>query len=57
LVVVLLHLGYQHADDGEDDAVEADGLADRPAAAEELGFGFRGDDANVGALLVFRAVE
>ena len=57
VVVARLHLGGEYADDGEEDAVEADGLAQRIAAAEELRFGFRPDDANVGSLLVFGAVE
>ena len=39
------------------DAVEANGLTDGPGAGEELGLGFRAEDADVGALIVFRAVE
>ena len=55
--VALLHLGAQHADDGEEHAVEADGFAHRPAAGEELGLGLGADDADMGALLLLCAVE
>ncbi len=53
----LLHLGSEDADDGKQHTVEADGLADRPGAGEELGLGLGADDANVSALLFFFAVE
>ena len=51
------HLGLEDADDGEHDAVEANGLTDGPAAGEELGLGFGAEDADVGALLVLGAIE
>ena len=57
VLFALLHLGREHADDGEQHAVQANGLAHRPCAGEELGLGLRPDDADVGALLVFGAVE
>jgi hypothetical protein len=57
VVIGLLHLGEEDADDGERLAVEADVFAERPAAGEELGLGLRTDDADVGALLVLRAIE
>jgi hypothetical protein len=36
VVVGFLHFGLEDADDGEDDAVEADGFADRPAPEKSL---------------------
>jgi hypothetical protein len=51
VVVALLHFRFEDADDGESDAVEADALAERIAAAEELGLGFRADDGDMGAIL------
>ena len=53
----LLHFGREDADDGEEYAVEANALAHRPCAGEELGLRFRTDHADMGALLVFGAVE
>ena len=57
IVFAFDHFGAQDADDGEHDAVETDALADGIAAGEELGFGIGADDADVGALLLFEAVE
>ena len=57
VVVALLHLGFHHADHGEGFAIQADRLAQSPAAGEELDFVFRSDDADVGALLVLGAIE
>ena len=50
-------LGREDADDGEEDAVDADGFSEGVAAGEELGFGIAADDADVGALLLFLPVE
>ena len=52
-----LHLGLQNSDNGEENAIEADGFADRPLAGEELGLGLGGNDTDVGALLILGAVE
>ena len=54
VVVALLHLGLEDADDLEADAVDADGLAEREDAGEELGLGFGADDGDVGARLDVR---
>ena len=57
VVVAFLHLGTEHADNGEHHTVEADRLSQSPAAGVELGLGLRADDADVGALQVFGAIE
>ena len=57
VVFTLLHLGEEHADDGEGLSVEADVFAQRPAAGEEPGLGLGADDADMGALIVLSAVE
>src|ERR1017187_10077028 len=57
VVIGLLHLGVEDADNGEGLAVEADVFAQRPTPGEELGLGLRTDDADMGALLVLRAIE
>src|ERR1039458_3980 len=57
VVVALLHLGAQHANHGKDNAIEANSLADGPAAGEQLCLGLRPDYADVGPLLILGAIE
>jgi hypothetical protein len=57
VVIALFHFGVEHADNGKKDAIQANGFAQRPAARKQLGLGFGGDDADVGALLFFGPTE
>ncbi len=57
VVIGLLHFGEEDADDGERLPIEADTLTEGPFAGEELGLCLRTDDADMGALLVFGAIE
>ena len=57
VVLAFGHLGVEHADDGEKDAVEADGFADRVTAGKEFRFCVGTNDADVGTLLFFLPVE
>ena len=45
-VIAFLHVRRQDADHLEADAVDADELAQRVLAGEELGFGLRADDGD-----------
>ncbi len=51
VVVALLHLGLEDADDLKADAADADGLPEGVGAGEELLLGFGADDGDVGAPL------
>ena len=50
VVVALLHLGAEDADDFEAESVDANGLAQGTAAGEEFFLGFGADDGDAGAL-------
>lgn len=51
VVVALLHLGFEDADDLEADPTDADGLTERIGTGEELLLGLGADDRDMGASL------